>query len=215
MQPGVDQLAPTDYPDFIQVLLAEPDDSIQSLIDQKIETLTITPTELTSAGDVNPRNGLDAFPEDETELSALLSEMKDPESDEQAVRVSELHTALSATMGVRANKIPPHPFTPKELNGLCEVILGQDFPNYDLYVYDEPPTISSTLAGQYRDAINADIIRFSIEVEDMFVPFVLAPDSSEHGFGWYATTPSIRGGFNDAAMQDTEHHIDEFLTKTA
>lgn len=116
---------------------------------------------------------------------------------------TELDMQIKRTIGLPSTALPGYPYTPEELSGIFRDAIPAPKDAYTIWIPHEPETIDRTAVGEYRQCVEGDIIRFSVEHNNYFTTFVLIADASEFGFSWYqmATTG---GSINDGFLQASE-----------
>lgn len=99
-------------------------------------------------------------------------------------------------------RITPKPLTPSQLRK--ELSTKHDLSEITVWIRPEPEYIEHTAVGEYRQHVDGNIVRFSLDIGDddnTLVDFELRPDYSPSGFSYYITvddSPMTKDGSLDA-----------------
>jgi len=114
----------------------------------------------------------------------------DHASTEKKVLSEELSMQMNQALGQRVEALPPYPLTPAELeDNLCDTL---SCPRDDVTVLipNERDYLERTAVGQYIQEVEGNIARFYLIYNNTEFSFVLVPDISKIGFGWYSLGPN-------------------------
>lgn len=167
--------------------------------DEEIDSLPISPLNITGKSNINPRR-VDEFPMGTDERVMELMQPSINEDKETQIIGEEFSSQMSKMMASHCPNIPPKPLTVNQLEHELA-----DFPvensKYTCWVSCEKEYIKDTAAGEYREYVEGNILRFTLDLEgEMLMSFELVPDFSPTGFSWYRSESP--GMIEDDALLD-------------
>ena len=160
------------------------------------------PIRLTGEMESDPRDK-HSFPGGMEQMAELLVPDEETGIANEDLLSTELDMQMKRTMGLPSTALPGYPFTPEELSGIFRDAIPAPKEAYTIWIPHEPEIIERTAVGKYRQCVEGDIIRFTVEHNDFFTSFVLIADASEYGFSWHQMT-TTSGSINDGLLNVSE-----------
>lgn len=171
------------------------------------------PSTFTGELDSDPRSK-HTYPEDPKEVINLMTETAteaESPSKEETLLADEYQMQLHGITGLKARKLPPHPLTPHQLEDLLTKHIGCPPKDYSVYVPIEPDSIDHTAVGEYRNVVEGDIIRFTIDYNRQAITFTLIPTFDESGFAWHSLGPTESALRNISIRGENTTELSELL----